>query len=157
MLLEKHIERIVTFALADETYAVSIDPIESIMRWEPLTRLPRMPRFMAGIYNLRGRTIPVIDLRTRLGLPAENFGDKQRIVVANLNGLMFGLIVDGVKQVLTIPSDSIESDIALILHLEENSYLRGVIHLPTGLAILLDLEHVISKKERVRLQSLQVA
>lgn len=148
----------VTVHIAQEAYGIPITLIESIVRWEPLTRLPRMPRFLAGLYNLRGKPIPVVDMRDRLDLPVEPCGDQQRIVITRIGDNIIGLIVDAVREVLWIAASCMETHVPLVSHdanSGEAAYLRGVANLPQGFVILLDLEKLFSTKEQKEITKLE--
>src|SRR5689334_21836009 len=95
-------ERIVTLGIGQEVYGIAIERVESVVRWEPLTRLPRLPRFLAGLYNLRGQVVPVIDLRLRLELPAGECRPNHRIVITRSEDMTVGLIVDAVREVMWV-------------------------------------------------------
>lgn len=147
-------EQIVTVCLSTETYGIPIHLVESIVRWEPLTRLPRLPAFLAGILSLRGQAIPVVDLRLRLELPATECGPEQRIVIVSLDGMQIGLIVDGVREVLWVEATRIEANVPMITGASESDYLRGVANLPQGFVILLALDRLLSTGERDALATL---
>ncbi len=150
-------ERIVTLGIGQEIYGITIDLVESIVRWEPLTRLPRLPRFLAGIYNLRGQVVPVIDLRIRLGLPADECGPNHRIVITHFGELTVGLIVDSVREVVWVEAAQIETKVPLISEGEgtEADYLRGVANLPQGFIILLNIARLLSTGECSQLARLK--
>lgn len=101
--------QVVIFRLGAEEFGVPIMSVQEIVRLpETLTRVPKTPRFVEGVINLRGTVLPVIDQRTRLGMPAIERNDRQRIMVYTLNGLRTGFIVDSVAEVLRIPRQHID-------------------------------------------------
>lgn len=101
--------QVVIFRLGAEEFGVPIMSVQEIVRLpETLTRVPKTPRFVEGVINLRGTVLPVIDQRTRLGMPAIERNDRQRIMVYMLNGLRTGFIVDSVAEVLRIPRQHID-------------------------------------------------
>src|SRR5688500_4488753 len=91
-------EQVVVLELAGEGYAIEISTIQEIIRMQPITRIPNGPGWIEGVTNLRGRVIPVLDLRRRLGLPAGEVTRRCRIVVAELGGHTLGLVVDAVSE-----------------------------------------------------------
>ncbi|SEP79495.1 purine-binding chemotaxis protein CheW [Ectothiorhodospira magna] len=102
-------EQVVVFRLDREEFGVPIDSIQEIVRVpDVLTRVPKAPDFVEGVINLRGSVLPVIDQRRRLGLPATERNDRQRIMVFLLDGMRTGFIVDSVAEVLKIPRSAIE-------------------------------------------------
>ena len=101
--------QVVIFRLGAEEFGVPIMSVQEIVRVpDTLTRVPKTPRFVEGVINLRGTVLPVIDQRTRLGMPAIERNDRQRIMVYTLNGLRTGFIVDSVAEVLRIPRQHID-------------------------------------------------
>lgn len=150
--------QIVTVRIGKEIYGVPIDCVESIVRWEPLTRLPRLPRSMAGILNLRGKVVPVVDLRIRLELPADECGTDHRVVITRVGNLVVGWIVDAVREVIWVESSQIESNVPLITEGASGEVLdclQGVANLPQGFVILLDLSRLLSRAEQNQLTKLE--
>src|SRR5579871_185883 len=89
--------QMVTILLGGEVFGVPLLVAEAIIAWEPLTRVPRTPNFIAGILSVRGSVLPVMDLRVRLGIEASAPTPAHRILILQLEGVRFGAIVDGVK------------------------------------------------------------
>lgn len=101
-------EQVVVFRLDEQEFGVPIESVQEIVRVpEELTRVPKTPHFVEGVINLRGAVLPVIDLRTRLGLDGVTRSDRQRVMVFLLDGHRTGFIVDSVAEVLRIPLSSI--------------------------------------------------
>lgn len=112
--------QLVALHLADEVYGVDIACIHTVITPQAITAVPRTPRFVEGVMNLRGRILPVIDLRKRFGL-APLAPEKQkavRIVIVDVQGLTAGLIVDAVSEVLRLPQASIEPTSRLVASVE---------------------------------------
>jgi len=138
--------QLVVFKLADEMYGVHVLAVEEIIRYQEVTSIPHAPPAVEGVINLRGRIIPVLDLRKRFGLPPAERAKGTRIVVVEASGLTVGLVVDAVDEVRNLPTDTIEppSPIITTVHSE---FVMGVGKL-TGdgdtqqLVILLDLDRV---------------
>jgi chemotaxis signal transduction protein len=100
--------QIVVFELVDERYGLDIATVFEIIRHQPITAVPQAPAFVRGVFNLRGRIIPVVDLRDRFGMAEGAMTKASRIVVCEAAGTRIGLIVDGVSEVLMIAAASIE-------------------------------------------------
>ena len=139
-------EQVVVLELAGEAYGVEIGRVQEIIRMQPITRVPNVPVFIEGVTNLRGRVIPVLDLRRRFGLAATPPTRQSRIVVAELGSHAVGLIVDGVSEVLRVPADAVEPPSALVTT-AESTYLRGVAKLEDRLVLLLDLARILTSSE----------
>jgi purine-binding chemotaxis protein CheW len=140
-------EQIVVLDLAGEGYGVEIGRVEEIIRMQPITRIPHGPTFIEGVTNLRGRVIPVLDLRKRFGLPAIEPTRRSRIVVGELGEHTVGLMVDGVSEVLLLPMDAVELPSTLVTT-PESAFLRGVAKLGERLVLLLDLSRILTPDEQ---------
>lgn len=142
--------QLVTFNLGKEEFAVPILQIQEINRLVDITKVPRSPDFVEGVINLRGKVIPIIDLRKRFGLPQAELGKYARIVVVNMEGRMVGLIVDSVSEVLRLSEDAIEPAPPVVAGID-SEYIRGLGKLDGRLLIMLDLSKILTKEERKEL------
>ncbi len=138
--------QIVVFALGEERYGLEIAAVYEIIRHQPITAVPQAPAFVEGVINLRGRIIPVVDLRERFGLQPQATSAASRIVVCDAAGTRVGLMVDGVSEVLMVPMDAIEATPAVAVG-RNSEYVRGIARLDQVLVILLDLDHLFSGEE----------
>ncbi|MCR4419867.1 MAG: chemotaxis protein CheW [Clostridia bacterium] len=147
----KGVERqLVAFELAGETYGVDINWVHEIIRMQAVTRLPRTPVFIEGVINLRGRIIPVIDLRKRFGLPPKEQTPDTRIMVVEMAGVTVGMIVDAVSEVVRLSAESIEPPPPM-MHGIDTAYLEGVGKWEERLVILLNLDRVLRQAEQEQL------
>ncbi|HXL02798.1 MAG TPA: chemotaxis protein CheW [Candidatus Atribacteria bacterium] len=146
--------QLVAFQLGEETYGVDISQVEEIIRMQPITRVPGAPDFVEGVINLRGRVIPVIDLRKRFRLPPREETKNTRIVVVEVSPNTVGMIVDAVDEVLRISEEKVEAPSTLISSID-TEYIKGVGKLDNKLLILLDLSKVLTKEEKGVLQSMK--
>jgi len=139
--------QLVSFSLGNEEFAVDILKVQEINRMIEITKVPKSPDFVEGVINLRGKVIPIVDLRKRFGLnPKEN--DKQtRIIVVDINGKVIGLVVDSVSEVLRLPSETIEPPPPMVAGVDAQ-YISGVGKLDNRLLILLDLNKILSTEEK---------
>jgi purine-binding chemotaxis protein CheW len=139
-----------TFTLADEEYGIGILKIKEIIGMMPITPVPRTPQFVKGVINLRGKVIPVIDLRIRFGLTAMEYTDRTCIIVVEIAGesgsVMVGLVVDTVSEVLNIKSNDIEETPAFGAKLDTD-YILGMAKMEGGVKILLDIDRVLRSEE----------
>jgi purine-binding chemotaxis protein CheW len=138
--------QVVVFALGNERYGLEISAVYEIIRPQQVTAVPQSPASVEGVINLRGRIIPVVDLRARFGLPGAVAAPSSRVVVCDANGLRVGLKVDGVSEVLMVPEDAVEPtpDIAVG---SDTEYVRGVAKLAAQMVILLDLARLFAASE----------
>ena len=136
-------EQVVVFNLGEELFGVNIARVEEIIRWQKVTKIPNAPNFVEGIINLRGRVIPVVDLRRCFGLESAIANKETRIVEVQIQGWTVGLIVDGVSEVLHVPQSAVDPPSPVITTVE-SAYLRGIARLEDKLVALLDLEKVLT-------------
>ena len=138
--------QLVVFDLASEFYGVDIGDVREIIRMQNVTRVPGTPAYMEGVTNLRGKVVPVVDLRKRLSLKVKQQTKESRIVVVDIGGKDVGVIVDGVTEVLRIPMASVEPPSQMIAN-SDSAYIRGIAKLGDKLVILLDLDKVLVSSE----------
>jgi purine-binding chemotaxis protein CheW len=143
--------QIVVCELADEHYGLDIAKVFEIIRHQPITPVPRAPFFVKGVINLRGRIIPVVDLRGRFGMPEAEPTKETRIVVAESSHTRVGLIVDSVSEVLLVPAESVESTPEVAAGADAE-YLRGIAKLAERLVLLLELDGLFGLEEREALE-----
>ena len=140
-----------TFKLAGEEYGISILKIKEIIGMMPITSVPQTPEFVKGVINLRGRVIPVVDLRLRLGMEPHNYTERTCIIVVELAGqtgtILVGIAVDTVLQVLNVKSEEIEESPRFGTGLDTN-YILGMAKMEGSVKILLDLDRVLMVQER---------
>lgn len=143
----KELLQLVTFRLGNEEFSLDILRVQEIIRHMELTRVPRTPDFVDGVINLRGRVIPVLDLRKRFGLPSGAKTNETRIIVVDVDNKTVGLKVDAVSEVLRLPADTVEPAPAIVTG-AESDYIKGVGKLDGRLLILLDVEKILTRTER---------
>ena len=139
--------QVVVFRLGTEDFGVSISSVESIIKMQAITKMPHAPAFVEGVTNLRGKVLPVMDLRTRFGLPPQEKDKNSRIIIINVSGIEVGMIVDGVSEVLTISEQSVEPTPAIASSVDSN-FITGIAKIDQRLVILLDLGQVLSSHEQ---------
>lgn len=129
---------LVTFQLGKEEYGVEIASVQEIIRASDITPVPGAPTHVRGVINLRGKIIPVVDLRQRFALPPVDSSDAQRIIVVELGQKRIGMLVDSVSQVIKVPSSVVEEMPEEATSIDQN-YIKGVGKLESRLIIILDL------------------
>ena len=143
--------QLVVFLLGAESYGVEISRVHEIIRLQAVTRVPRAPAFVEGVINLRGKVIPVVDLRRRFGLPTAEHTRASRIVVVEIGDQVVGVVVDGVSEVLSVNSATVEPPSPVVAGVD-SEYIHGIAKLPERLVILLDLDRVLARDERRALE-----
>ncbi|MFP4392204.1 MAG: chemotaxis protein CheW [Desulfohalobiaceae bacterium] len=147
----KDMLQLVSFKLKDEEFGVDILQVQEIIRMQEITHVPNAPDFVEGVINLRGRVIPIVDLRKRFGLERQEHGKATRIIVVMIGQVTVGLIVDEVSEVLRIPEDTVEPPPPIVAGIESD-YIKGVGKLEDRLLILLDLNKILSREEKSSLK-----
>ncbi len=145
--------QLVTFKLGGEEFGVDILKVQEINRSMEITKVPRAPNFVEGVINLRGRVIPIIDLRRRFGKEHKSHDQNTRIIVFEIRSMIVGFVVDSVSEVLRIKTDTVEQAPPVVAGVESD-YIKGIGKLDNRLLILLDLNKIISHEEEEQLQVL---
>ena len=139
-----------TFTLDKEEYGIGILKIKEIMGMMPITSVPRTPDFVKGVINLRGKVIPVVNLRSRFAMEEINDTERTCIIVVEIEGssakLLMGVVVDSVSEVLYIKGDEIENPPAFGAG-TETDYILGMAKMEGGVKILLDIDRVLNREE----------
>jgi purine-binding chemotaxis protein CheW len=149
-------QQLVVFDLSGKAYGISIESVREIIRLQEITEVPRAPSFVEGVINLRGKVIPVVDLRSRFGLEAKERDQDNRIVNVDIGGHEIGMVVDAVTEVLRISSNLVEPP-SNVITTADSGYLRGIAKLDDRLIILLDLEQVLSTDEQAEIGEVAMA
>jgi purine-binding chemotaxis protein CheW len=151
--LSGEVVQVVSFKLATEEYGVDISQVQEIIRMVEITHVPRAPRFMEGVINLRGQLIPIIDLRTRFGMTKIVATKSTRIIVTEIGNKRVGIVVDSVSEVLNLPIENVEDAPEMIAGVG-TEYIQGVGKMDERLIIMLDLTMVISGEEKQQLEQI---
>ena len=148
--MEKDLQ-VVGFRIGNETYGVRIGSVREIVRVPEITAVPSAPDLIEGVINLRGKIIPVMDLRKRFGQAEIRPDKKNRILVVELENKLVGLIVNSASEVLKIPPSEIEAPNSVFAD-GESGYVTGVGKLHGRLIILLDISRLLQRSEFKRLE-----
>jgi purine-binding chemotaxis protein CheW len=144
--VKEEVLQFVTFTLNDEEYAVDILNVQEINRITEITKVPNSPDYVEGVINLRGKVIPVINLRKKFGFEEKPTDDTSRIIIMEIHGITNGLIVDSVSEVLRIPASIIEPAPPMTSDLNAK-FIKGIAKLEDRLIILVDIERLLGKTE----------
>jgi purine-binding chemotaxis protein CheW len=149
--------QLVGFRIGDEEFGVDILMVQEIIRLPAITPIPNAPSFILGMINLRGRVIPIIDLRQRLRINAKNPGEtsrSMRILILEMGSHQTGFIVDSVSEVMKVPMAEIEPTPHLLALSIDARYIEGVIKLTNRLLILLDFTQILRPHEQKELNEI---
>ena len=138
--------QLVSFRLAEEEYGIEITKIREIILMGEITQVPQTPHYVKGLINLRSTVIPVIDLRTRFGLPEGELTDESRIMVLHVGTRTIGIVVDAVSEVLRVTQDQMAPPPPTVAGLGRE-YLTGLVKLEERLLIMLDIDKLLSEHD----------
>lgn len=138
--------KFLTFHLGNEDYGIEIRYVTEIIGIQKITEVPDMPSFIIGVINLRGKVIPVMDVRSRFRLPTKEFDDRTCIIVVNLNETPVGLVVDEVNEVADIPRNQIEPP-PRASKSKGSRYIQGMGKIGAEVKILLDISRLLYDEE----------
>ena len=144
-----------TFKMADEDYGISLLKVREIIGMMPITSVPRTPDFVKGVINLRGKVIPVTDLRLRFGMPEIDYTDRTCIIVVEVEGqditIQMGIVVDAVTEVLPVKAEEIEAAPEFGAKVD-TQYILGMANMDDSVKILLDIDRVMTPEEIAELE-----
>ncbi len=140
--------QVVSFRLANEEYGLNIMDVQEIILPGEITQIPEVPSYIRGIINLRGKVIPIVDLRRRFDLEVSSHSEQTRIVVVNTeSGTTFGVVVDAVSEVVRVDANQVEPPPTGLAGLDR-SYIRGLLKQEERIMILLNMESVLSHDDQ---------
>lgn len=148
-LLEEDLEedtqkgRFLTFLIGRETYGIEIIYVTEIIGIQKITEMPEMPDYLKGIINLRGKIIPVMDVRLRFSKQPREYDDRTCVIVIDLDGISIGLIVDSVSEVLSIPAQEI-CELPGISAGQSGGYVKNIGKANGGVILLIDSGKLVS-------------
>ena len=145
--------QLVTFHIGDEEFGVDILNIQGINRMVEVTKVPNAPDYVEGIINLRGKVIPIIDLRKRLGMSEKEYDKNTRFIVVEMKDKVIGFIVDSVNEVLRINKSITEPPPPMVSGIDSD-FITAVGKLEDRLLILLDIEKILSAREQEELDKI---
>lgn len=148
----------ITFTLDQEEYGIPILNVREIIGMMKVTPIPRTPEFVRGVINLRGKVIPVVDLRTRFGLEHRETDDRTPIVVVELDGvsglIQIGIVVDAVSEVMQVTSDNIQETPSFGVDVDTD-FILGIARHNEGIKTLLDIDRVLTSQDLVALEEVR--
>ncbi|MGQ9524025.1 MAG: chemotaxis protein CheW [Armatimonadota bacterium] len=144
--------KFLTFFLGSEEYGLEILKVHEIIGMMDITPVPRTPSFIRGVVNLRGKIIPVVDLRLKFGMDAVDHTDETCIIVVQANGVQMGIVVDRVSEVLDIAEEEIEAVPSFGAEVD-TAYILGIGKTGERVKLLLDIDKVLSSTEVVEMKA----
>lgn len=146
---ERKVSGYLTFALGGEEFGIDIGDVTEIIGVQPITPLPEVPHYIKGIVNLRGRVVPVIDVRLKFGKEPAEYDDRTCVIVIEINSLTVGLIVDSVSEVTSIPIDQIVDPPERASMGEQNQYISGIGKVGDIIVLLLDCDKLLQEESAI--------
>lgn len=146
-------DKFLTFALGDQSYGIDIKYVTEIIGIQSITEVPELPNYICGIINLRGKIIPVMDVRLRFKKPFRTYNDRTCIIVVDIYNISVGLIVDLVSEVLTIP----EADIVPPPDINKGThrFIRGIGKVNQEVKLILDCDKLLNEDELEQLEDFE--
>ena len=138
--------QVVVFTLNDEVCGVETTQVKEIVKYESITKMPDMPKFIDGVISLRGTVVPVVNLNKRFGLGETKITKKTKIIINDIEGKLIGFIVNDVSKIIKIPAQDIENTPNLIKE-THNSYLKNVGRRGEELISILDFSAILTDNE----------
>lgn len=144
------VTRLVTFRVGTELFAADIFSVERVLRYEPPRPMPNLPAWMQGVLEHSGRVVPVVDLRSRFGVPAPLPGPQARLLILSVNGDWMGAVVDQVLDIRPVEPGEITPPPSIVRGIA-GDYLRGVVRRGEALVVVLDIDRILASTEQIAL------
>jgi len=138
--------RFLTFSLGNESYGIEVKYVTEIIGMQAITEIPELPEYVKGVINLRGKIIPVMDVRLRFKKEPREYNDRTCVIVVDINDISIGLIVDTVSEVITIPEEDIVEPPQMNKELN-NRYIKSIGKVGSDVKLLLDCEKLLTANE----------
>ncbi len=143
-------DRFVLFSLGKVRYGIKLENVVQILRYENVMEVPKAPKFVIGVINLRGEVFPVINMWERFGLESESLTKKNRIIVVKYENRTFGLLVKDVREIIELEDENIERDVTSVYGLH-GSFIDGIAKMEDGLIIILNIKEIIESDEDIHI------
>jgi len=152
---KKEDRQILVFSVANEEMGLDISCVREVLRPQAIYPLPKTPPFIDGVINLRGHIVALIDLRKRLDARQIEDENNKRIIVCKLNKSIVGLTVSSLKEIITLSEEHIRPTPEVVSMQMETDVVSGIATVGNRMIAILDLEHILTKKEAVELSALE--
>jgi purine-binding chemotaxis protein CheW len=144
-----------TFVLGAEEYGLEILKVQEIRGYEAVTQIANTPEFIKGVVNLRGKIVPIVDLRIKFHLGKVEYDEFTVVIILNLNGRVAGIVVDGVSDVMALKDEQIRAVPDLVTSID-TKYIVGLATMESQMLILVDIEQLMSSQEMALIDSVAV-
>lgn len=152
--MSDNLKKYLIFNIEKESYGIPISKVQEVIRYMPITRLHEASRFLKGVVNLRGKIIPIVDMRLKFGLPEKPYTDRTVFIIVEILGVRdvnhVGLAVDGVKDVADIPDSAVNRTPEIGFKFK-SKYLYGIVQLQDTMVMILNLDSILTTEEVVEL------
>lgn len=145
-------DKFLTFILGNESYGIEIKYVTEIIGIQPITEIPELPEYIKGIINLRGKIIPVMDVRLRFKKLNKDYNDRTCVIVIDIRDISIGLIVDSVAEVTSIPDGDIVSPPDI--NKNGNKYIKGIGKVGTEVKLILDCDKLLNEEDNENLSNI---
>jgi purine-binding chemotaxis protein CheW len=152
---ESQDNKYLTFSISNEVYGIDIGDITEIIEMQKITEVPDMPKYVKGVINLRGRVIPVMDLRLRFNIDEREYDDRTCVVIVNVEDTSIGFVVDRVLEVVDIPEGNIDPPPQFKSASGFDKYVTGIGKVGEDVKILLDATKIIQSEELEKLKGVK--
>ncbi len=142
--------QLIVFSVGKEEYGLEIEKVQEVIRMKQIKKLPRAPKFILGVMNLRGNIIPIVGLREKFNLESLDYNEFTRIIVVNHNEKWIGMVVDEVNRVVNVPLDNIEGNPDVVLS-NTKALVRGVAKLDESVIIMVELDYLLYTLDEINL------
>ena len=143
--------QLILFALGNGSYGIPIENVFEIKKMEEITVVPKAPKFIEGVINLRGNVVPVVDLRRRFGMATVDVTKRTKIIIVEIGKRQFGLIVDSVAEVVTLSNDQIEPSLPTVSGLKAE-FINGIGKMNDKLIIILEISRILQSTEDIKVE-----
>jgi len=147
-------DRYLTFKIAHEEYGIEIRYVVEIIGMYKITPIPEVPSFVKGVINLRGKVIPVIDIRLRFNMDFKEYDERTCIIVVKMNNTIVGLIVDTINEVVEIPESQVDQPTSLSQN-KKNKFVQGLGKVEESVKILLDINKLLKDEELAAISAVE--
>jgi len=141
-----------TFVLGEEEYGLEILKVQEIRGYDAVTQIANTPEFIKGVVNLRGKIVPIVDLRIKFHLGKVQYDEFTVVIILNLNGRVVGIVVDGVSDVMALRDEQIRDVPSLVTSID-TKYIVGLATVEAQMLILVDIEQLMSSQEMALIDS----